>query len=196
MRPNGSTPRSSSAGWRLAPVALATALVVLLAAASPASAAQSQSDTVHIDPGEHKAVRIDFRDGPTKDVSYDVRVTEGPNIDVMVLDNANYDTYRNGQDFDYVQDWSDLDTGNTGTTFRLDTHGTWWLVLDHTGEPDEGTSPATIGAESVTARYTVESKTNVTDTAKDRFQELPGPGLLVAAGLLGSVALAASRREL
>ncbi len=107
--------------------------LVVLAAGAPGSAAQSQSDTVDIDPGSHSAVRVDFRDGPTKDVSYDVQVQEGPNIDVMVLDNANYQRYSDGESFEYVEDWSDLDTGNTATTFRLDTHGTWWLVIDQTG---------------------------------------------------------------
>lgn len=176
-------------------MACAVLALLVLSAASPASAIQSQSDTVSIDPGEHAAVEIDFRDGPTKDVSYEVRVQEGPNIDVLLLDNANYQKYKGGDSFEYVEAWSDLDTGNTVNDFRLDQHGTWWLVLDHTDEPDEGTSPATVGAESVTAGYTLEAETNVTDEARDRFDKIPVPGAMILVGLVGGVALVASTRD-
>lgn len=193
MASNGS---QSPLGSTIARVLTLAGLAVLVVAglATP-GAAQSQTDTVNIDPGSHAAVEIDFTDGPTKDVSYDVEVQEGPNIDVMVLDNANYQQYRDGESFSYVDAWSDLDTGNTDTEFRLEERGTWWVVLDHTGQPDEGTQPATVGAESVTARYTVEAKTNVTDAAKDEVSQLPGPGAAVAAGLVGVVAAVLGRRE-
>lgn len=194
MASNGShKSRFGSTGARvLTLVGLAS---LLLVGGATTGAAQSQTDTVNIDPGEHAAVEIDFTDGPTKDISYDVQVQEGPNIDVMVLNNANYQQYQEGESFSYVETWSDLDTGNTDTEFRLDEHGTWWIVLDHTSQPDDGAQPATVGAESVTARYTVEAQTNVTDAAKDEASQLPGPGALVAAGLLGTVAAVFGRRD-
>lgn len=192
MRPNNSA-SDPAANPRLVSIVMWTCLLLTMAAAP--AVGQSQSDTVHIDPGGHAAVEIDFRDGPTKDVSYDVTVQEGPNVDVLFLDNANYQKYSDGESFEYVERWSDLDTGNTVNDFRLERHGTWWLVIDHTGEPDGGTSPATVGAESVTARYTLETETNVTDEARDRFDELPAPGVSTGVGLLGVVALFAARRE-
>lgn len=192
MPSNDRTSRSTATG-PLAAILVCLGLAVVVAAA-PAGA-QSQSDSVKIDPGEHSAIEIDFRDGPTKDVSYDVTVTEGPNIDVMVLDNANYQKYSDGESFSYVADWSDLDTGDTDATFRLERHGTWWVVLDHTSQPEDGASPAAIGAESVTARYSLEATTNVTDEARDTVDRLPSSGAGLALGLVGTVALAASRRE-
>lgn len=192
--------RSSSRSSKIARRSLATAvllvgLTLLVTGGVPESAAKTQSDTVQVDPGEHGAVQIDFREGPTKDVRYDVQVQQGPNIDVMVLDNANGQRYSEGESFEYVGEWSDLDTGNTQKGVRLDTHGTWWLLLDHTDRPEGGASPATIRAESVTARYTLEVQTNVTDTARDRLDRLPGPGALGAAAAIGLVACAAARRR-
>lgn len=173
---------------------LAFLAIGLVVAAAPAAAAQ-QSDTVQIDPGSHAAVKIDFRDGPTQDVSYDIQVQEGPNIDVLVMNNANYQKYRDGNSFDYIKDWSDLDTGNTDTQFTLQEHGTWWLVLDHSSEPDGGTQPATIGAESVTARYTVETQTNVEEETRSRLEEIPAPGLVTLLPAIAGAALVAVQRR-
>jgi hypothetical protein len=174
---------------RLPILSIACLVLVILAGAQSGAA---QSDTVHVNPGEHAAVEIDFREGPTKDVTYDV-VQEGPNIDVLFMDNANYQKYQEGEAFEYQAERSDLDTGDTEATFRLERHATWWLVIDHSDRPEDGTAPATVGAESVTARYTVDAQTNVTDEARDRADRLPGPGPAVAAGLISTVALAASR---
>lgn len=172
---------------------LAFLAIGLVVAAAPAAA--QQSDTVQIDPGSHAAVKVDFRDGPTQDVSYDIQVQEGPNIDVLVMNNANYQKYKDGNSFEYVEDWSDLDTGNTGMQFTLQEHGTWWLVLDHTSEPDDGTQPATVGAESVTARYTVDTQTNVEEETKSRLEEIPAPGLVTLLPALAGAALVAVQRR-
>jgi hypothetical protein len=192
MLSNRSTARAGAA--RALALTIAGLAALLVVAAAP-TGAQSQSDTVKIDPGQHTAVEIDFRDGPTKDISYEVTVQEGPNVDVLFLDNANYQKYADGESFEYVGEWSDLDTGDTDASFLLDRHGTWWLVLDHTDRPDDGASPATIGAEAVTARYSLTAETNVTDEARDRANDLPAPGASAAVGLLGAVALLAARER-
>lgn len=161
---------------------------LLLAAAQPAAAGK-QSDTVNIDPGEHAAISIDFTSGPASKISYDVQVDQGPNIDVLVMNNANYQTYKEGDSFSYAEDWSDLDTGNSQMTFTLQEHGTWWIVLDHTDEPDGGTAPAVLGAESVTARYTIEDKVDAKETAEDVADQIPA---VTTALILGSLVAAAA----
>ncbi len=166
----------------------------LLLAAAPLATAGQQSDTVNIDPGEHAAIGIDFTSGPASKVSYDVQVEEGPNIDVLVMDNANYQKYQQGDSFSYAEGWSDLDTGNSQMTFTLQEHGTWWIVLDHTGEPDGGTAPATLGAESVTARYTIEDKVDAKETAEDVANKLPAPTVAWVLLALAGLAVLARRR--
>lgn len=161
----------------------------------PAGAAQEKTDTVRIDPGDHAAVEVDFRDGPSSDVSYEVQVEEGPNIDVLVMNNANYQAYQSGDDFEYVDAWSDLDTGNTQAEFLLEEHGTWWLVLDHTNEPGDGASPSTLNPDSVTANYTLRIETNVEEEVRDRWSEVPGPGSLAALGASSIAAVLASKER-
>lgn len=164
----------------------------LLVVAS-AGAAQTTSDTVRVDPGDHAALEIDFREGPSSDVSYEVQVTEGPNIDVLLMNNADYQAYQQGDSFEYIGAWSDLDTGNTQAEFLLEEHGTWWLVIDHSSEPDDGANPATVGAESVTASYTLSVETNVEEELRD---EIPLPHVSMWVLLASGVAMLARPRSL
>lgn len=172
-------------GWTGRGVAVGLlALAAVLAVAATATAA-SRTDTVTIDPGAYQPVQIPFNDGPAMKVAYDIEVTEGPNIDVMVMDNANFQKYESGDSFQYAAGWSDLDTGNTDLEFTLEEHATWYIVMDHTSEPDDGTQPATVGAESVTARYTVETNVDAETAGRNILQRIPGlqvPALLAAAG--------------
>lgn len=167
-------------------VLLVVALVVL---AAGTAAAAERSDTENIDPGSYAAIPIDFQDGPAMEVGYDIQVQEGPNIDVLVMNNANFQKYESGESFSYASDWSDLDTGNTDESFTLQEHGTWYLVLDHTSEPEDGTQPASVGAESATVAWTVSTNVDVEESLRD---SIPGPGAgavalaLAAAGLVGA----------
>lgn len=188
----GASPEAA-ASVSLCGILLGLLVGAVLLVSAPAGAAEQKTDTVRIDPGDHAAVEVDFQDGPSSDVAYDVQVNEGPNIDVMVMNNANYQAYQSGDDFEYASGWSDLDTGNTQTEFLLEEHGTWWLVLDHTNEPEDGTSPSTLDADSVTANYTVRMETNVEEELRDRWSEIPGPGSLAAVTTASIAAVLASR---
>lgn len=161
--------------WTPTGACVIAAFFVLSLLAAPA-AAEERSDTVKLDPGQHAAIEVPFEDGSALRVRYDVQVTEGPNIDVFVLDNANYQKYTDDEDFQ-SHGASDMDTGNSEQSFTLTEKGTWRIVLDHTSKG--GAQPATIGAESATVAWTVETNLDV----EESIRGLPGPatGALLAA---------------
>lgn len=154
--------------------------LALLMIAVPPVAAKERSDTVKIDPGNFAPIQLQFDEGPAMRVGYEVTVTEGPRIDVFVLDNANYQKYRDNEDFQ-AHGASDLDTASAKQEFTLEEQGTWWIVLDHTNRG--GAQPATVGAESATVRWTLNTNVDV----KESVEQLPGPGI----GAAGAVVAAA-----
>lgn len=172
-------------------IVLMTALVTVAAAGT--AAAGERSDTVKIDPGSSSAIALDFQDGPAMQVEYDVQVQDGPNIDIMVMDNANYQKYGDGESFRYVSSWSVLDTGSATQGFTLEEHGTWYVVLDHTSEPDDGAQPATVNPDTVTAAWTVSTQVDVGESVGDGIAGLPAPGAAGVAAALAAAGLAGAR---
>lgn len=172
-------------------IALVAALVAVAAAGT--AAAGERSDTVKIDPGSSSAIALDFQDGPAMQVDYDIQVQDGPNIDVLVMDNANYQKYGDGESFRYVSSWSVLDTGSAVQEFTLQDHGTWYVVLDHTSEPDDGARPATVNPDSVTVAWTVRTQVDVGESVGDGVAGLPAPGAAAAAAALVAAGVAGAR---
>jgi hypothetical protein len=171
--------------------ALAVVALALAAVAAPATAGE-RSDTVTIDPGSHAPIEFQYQEDPAFNVEYDVGVRDGPNIDVLVMDNANYQSYSDGDSFSYVGSWSSLDTGAAQQSFTVEQKGTYYIVLDHTSEPDNGASPATVNPQSVTAEWTVITKLAVQDSVE---RGLPAAGAGLASMGLAAAALVAARRR-
>lgn len=169
-------------------IVLMAALVAVTAAGT--AVAGERSDTVKIDPGSSSAIAIDFQDGPAMGVEYDIQVQDGPNIDVLVMDNANYQKYGDGESFRYATSWSVLDTGSANQDFTLEEHGTWYVVLDHTNEPDDGARPATVNPDSVTVSWTVSTQVDVGESVGNG---LPAPGAAAAAAALAAAGVVGAR---
>lgn len=151
----------------VATTVLVAAAVVALATVPSTALAGERSDTVKIDPGSSASIEVSFDQRGSRDLSYVAEVTDGPRIDVFLLDNANHQRYRDGQDFSYHEEGSDLDTARADKSLTVPEAGTWWIVLDHTSEG--GASPDSFGAEAVTVRWTVR-------TGLDAGGLLPGWG--------------------
>lgn len=185
------SPRSRGTGVTASRPALVV-LVALALVAAPAAAGE-RSDTENLDPGEFASIPVDFQDGAAMDVDYDIQVQSGPNMDVMVMDNANFQRYSDGNSFEYVSSWSVLDTGSAEQQFTLEEHGTWHIVLDHTNDPDNGASPSTVDPQSVTVGWTVATQVNVERSVEEGFAGIPAPGAAAALASLLAAGLAFRR---
>lgn len=135
-------------------VLVATAVVTLATVPSTALAGE-RSDTVKIDPGSSASIEVPFDQGANRDLSYVAEVTDGPRIDVFLMDNANHQRYRDGQDFSYHEEGSELDTARAERHLTVPETGTWWIVLDHTSRGEA--APSSVGAEPVTVRWIVQT---------------------------------------
>lgn len=171
---------------RVALWSLLTAIVVV--AASPLVTAKERSDTESIAAGEYAPIEIQFPDGPAMQVGYEVVVDDGPNIDIFVFDNANYQSYRDGREYEYRSGASDLDTGDSSNEFTLEEHGTWWIVLDNTNEGSA--APPTVGDGTAQVDWTVRTNVDV----EEGIRGLPGPGL-AAVAVAGVGAAIAARHK-
>ncbi len=71
----------------------------------------------------------------------------GPAIDILLLDDTNYQQYRSNAepDYQYYTDASALEVKTTTHIFDIPTTGKYWLVFDNTDSPTDGAS-ATGGA--------------------------------------------------
>ncbi len=77
-------------------------------------------------------------------LSFNVTVLYGPNVDLLVLDKDNFESYKNNGQFSY----SSLSQLNASTAFvasnvgELVTGTEYYLVIDNTGRPSGGASPS------------------------------------------------------
>lgn len=163
-----------------AALALLALTFVVAAVAVPASA-KEQSGSEKVDPGSWASLEIPFHDGPKMEVTYEVVVREGPNLDLLFVDNANHQKYEDGESFQYVSSRSVLDTGSAEQTFTLGTHDTWYLILDHTNRPENGADPATVDPESITVDWTLRTQVDVERSLEDQIERIPLGGPATAA---------------
>ncbi len=163
-------------------------LTLLLAAGGAVAAEKSGSNT--IDEDAFVDITIPFEDGSPMKITYDVTVTDGPRIDVFVMDNANFQKYESNDDFHYVERASDLDVSSTSKSFTLERNDQWHLVLDNT---DKGGAqpPQNLQNDPATVQWTVEGQPDVQGT----LEQIPGPGVLLSVAVLAGMGLALARRR-
>jgi len=111
---------------------------------------------------------------------YNVTVTEGPSIDVFLMDPVNFERYEAGENFTYVEDMSVLGTRSTERSMTVPEHRTYYLVIDNT---DVGT--AAEGAVWVT--WEVGSDPERVD---EGLRDLPLVGFIISVLALVGMALA------
>ncbi|MDX1611931.1 MAG: hypothetical protein R3185_06140, partial [Candidatus Thermoplasmatota archaeon] len=86
------------------------------------------------------------------ELAYQVSVSEGPSIDVMVLTGQEFQRYDSNQDFTYIAGCSTLATDQAQLTCGLPA-GTYFLVLDNT-HAGEASPPPGGAAAQVAYQYT------------------------------------------
>ena len=108
-------------------VVVVLAVVALLLATGPAGAG-----TVVVAVGDHLDIALDINGSGDYDVRYFVAVSDGPAIDVFMMNQDFYDAYLEEESFDYFVDYSTLDTRSVDRTFVWDDKGTFHIVIDNT----------------------------------------------------------------
>lgn len=103
---------------------------------STVAQAESGTDMIHED--YYVAHPIQFLYGDSIDISYTMRVTDGPNIDVYFLDKQNYVYYQDGVSFTYYVVMSEENTQYESSQITLTEHDTYYLIFDNT---NTGTDP-------------------------------------------------------
>ncbi|UCC92716.1 MAG: hypothetical protein JSW25_08640 [Thermoplasmata archaeon] len=109
--------------------ALLVAAMLLLAGFSLAG---KDSGTETLDTGDHVAVTIPNGDGDALEVTVDIKVTSGPNVDAYFLDEENYEAYQAGEEFDSYEGYSEDDIDEFDTSFVFATKGKFFVVIEST----------------------------------------------------------------
>lgn len=131
-------------GRVLAMVTLA-GLVLVAGCSSPGGPLAEDSGTVSIEADSARAFELAVQ-GPIR-LDYQASVAQGPDIDVFLMDDQNYQSYQSGEEFTYF-DCSSLGTGSASGVCELP-EGSYHLVLDNTERGEA--SPATVSTASQTA---------------------------------------------
>lgn len=118
-------------------VALALATSMLFAGHALAG---SDEGTKELRAGDYVSVHIDNSDGDALEITVFIKVKEGANINAYFLDEDNYNSYREGGDFEAWEDYSEEDTDEVDETFVFATEGSFYLVFDTTATGNETTT--------------------------------------------------------
>lgn len=103
---------------------------------------------------------IDFVSGDSKEIKYSVNVTNGPNIDVFLLDKNNFEKYSGNEKFNYLEGSCVNVTSYQGNA-TLREHGKYYLIFDNKNDmyhaPDIGKKFSTATVEW---KVSIESNNN------------------------------------
>jgi ABC-type transport system involved in multi-copper enzyme maturation permease subunit len=106
-------------------------LIILLCGLFNGASATTESGTATINEEEYYTWIITLPNEGK--LSYEINVTNGLLIDVILYDEQNYNIFLDGQPSDYVQEGTDLFTTNAKKSVNLPS-GTYYLVADNTQE--------------------------------------------------------------
>jgi hypothetical protein len=157
----------------------------------PTANAGDVSGTETIDEDYYWGQKIEFFSGDYVTISYTITVQNDVYIDVMLLNEANYNKYRNGQSFTYYLEGTDFNTIYTNVaSMTLSTHDNYYLVVDNTDEPSGGAQPAWDGVNNYcTFSYTASTKTHTTSNSSgfDNAESSAWLGLVIIIALFGII---------
>ena len=136
-----------SIAWSAAAVA---GLFTLALLATPALALRD-SGTRTLVYGDFLSVEIPFESSSSIsiDITYDVTVTSGPGVNVYFMDKASYLEFTSGtsSELSYYAAHSYLGTAHASDSFTWYEKGTYYIVVQHTGEGLEDNSVVVYEAE-------------------------------------------------
>lgn len=87
-------------------------------------------------------------------VSYTIEVVAGQNVDVLLMNDDNYDLYEVQENFEYISEGTDLNTLYSSHEIVLQP-GTYYIIVDNTDYPSGGATPS---SNSVTYDYDISIK--------------------------------------
>ncbi len=86
-------------------------------------------DTVFIDEDEH--IKLTWTIDSVRVIRINLGLLDGPNIDLYTMSEINYESYKDCEAFNYIQQLSDPNTSNVDIEVTVD-EGTYVTVLDNT----------------------------------------------------------------
>jgi hypothetical protein len=126
-------------------------LIALLLTSVPALGGKEVgTETLSIN--ESRDFRIENADGGPMDISYEVVVTDGPDIDVLFMDADDHVSFLAGDPFEYYIEMSVLGTHDAAKEWTWSHEGNFYIVIDNTFA---ATAPPPQNA-NVTLTYVVE----------------------------------------
>ncbi len=114
-------------------VCIIIALCVPVLACSGSSDAKQVAGLLHIEEGQHFGWRIDV--AIPSEVDFRIQGMNGTRVDVLVLDQDNYTSYSQGEQFSYIEDYSALNTDNKTCNMSV-LSGSVYIVVDNSNAPD------------------------------------------------------------
>ncbi len=131
--------------WSAAGALFITALLLLLC--SGAAIAGKESGTETLEWGDSVDIRINNTGGKDLEVRYEVRVTEGADVSIYFLDEADYQVYKDPLDsnLSYYKAHSRESVDDASYEFEWSKAGTFYLVILHPGPSEAG--PSTVKYE-------------------------------------------------
>lgn len=111
---------------------------------------KTNSGTANINKEDNMITYIDFVSGDSKNIKYSVNVVEGPNIDVFLMDEKNFNRYSENERFNYLKG-STINVTDYQGNATLKEHGKYYLVFDNGNDiyhaPDIGKKFSTAKVE-------------------------------------------------
>lgn len=108
----------------------------------PSASADEMEGVKTVDAGHGWGQSVAFFSGDYFTLSFTIDVQNDVYIDVLLLNEENYNKYRNGQSFSYYTEGTDFNTlYKKVSSITFYTHDNYYLAVDNTDEPPNGAEP-------------------------------------------------------
>ena len=110
------------------------------------------SDTRKLEEDEWRHMQLEFPS--TGYLSYDFIVREGPEIDVIFMEDGEYSHFEDGNRFEYIPDLSSLASAGNEVSAKVPS-GTYRLIFDNSNQ-GEASPPTNFSNDVITVEYELE----------------------------------------
>lgn len=114
---------------------------------------RSISDTRNIEEDHWRYYGLDFTD--TGQLTYDFVVRDGPPIDVIVMDESEYQYFENEQRWEYYSEFSVLDSTGDDVSRDVST-GSYYIIFDNSNRGGAA-PPSNFSNDVVTVEFSIET---------------------------------------
>lgn len=144
--------------------AIVSMLMIVAVSWMPSASAWDTEGVETVDAGYCWAQPIEFFSGDYLTVSYTISIQNDMYIDVILLDEVNFNRYKNDEAFSYNAEGTDFNTVYkkvTSVTFY--THDNYYVVVDNSNKPPNGATPYHTD-EYCTFHYTISANAHHPDS--------------------------------